>query len=268
MQIKKNGLDSWRVTLPETGINVMTPLVDPKKEQGEPVLPETGLLFLTPGEAVHAGRLACAQNARQYFFYNSKLFVVPEQKESPSFFVAGPAVGAPMAVMALEKLAVLGAKNIIIYGWCGSLGNSLRTGDILLPTWALSEEGTSKHYPVAGGAESSQRIRADLDTVFSRSDIKTLHGPIWTTDAPYRETQYKIRKYSELGILGVDMEFSALCTVAAFRGVDLAAALLVSDELWGDTWKPGYKDKLFKKKNRTTVHMLFEYFQTVLPASK
>lgn len=246
----------------------MTPLVHPKRERGEPFLPETGLLFLTPGEAGHAGRLAISRNARQYFFYNSKLFVIPAQKDFLSFFVAGPAVGAPMAVMALEKLAALGAQNIIVYGWCGSLSNSLRTGDILLPTWALSEEGTSAHYPAVNRAESSEQLRVALDTIFNKNDIKTFQAPVWTTDAPYRETRDKVLKYSAQGILGVDMEFSALCTVAAFRGVDLAAALLVSDELWSDTWSRGYTGKLFKKKNRETIHMLFDCFQAALTAEK
>ena len=35
--------------------------------------------------------------------------------------VVGPMLGAPYAVMILEKLIVLGAKRILFFGWCGSI---------------------------------------------------------------------------------------------------------------------------------------------------
>ena len=35
--------------------------------------------------------------------------------------LVGPMLGAPYAVMILEKLIVLGAKRILFFGWCGSI---------------------------------------------------------------------------------------------------------------------------------------------------
>ena len=81
-------------------------------------------------------------------------------------------------------------------------------------------------------------------------------GKVWTTDAPYRETRTKVADYARQGIYGVDMEFSALCTVAAFRGVELAAAMLVSDEVWKQPWQPQFSRKEFKRKSRKLLTLL------------
>lgn len=200
-------------------------------------------------------QLASDLNGQQHFLYNSKLFQVEGEKEN-SFFMAGPAVGAPMAVLSLEKLVALGAKRIVTYGWCGSLSNKLKVGDILLPTWAMSEEGTSSHYPVEGRPESSKPMRKFLLTALQGEDRKVVEAPIWTTDAPYRETRNKVDKYGSQGVMGVDMEFAALCTVAAFRKVEMVAVMLVSDELWHEKWQPGFHNKSFTKDSRNLVQFL------------
>jgi purine-nucleoside phosphorylase len=65
-------------------------------------------------------------------------------------------------------------------------------------------------------------------------------GPIWTTDAPFRETPQKIRQFQVAGVHAVDMEMAALFAVAHYRGCEVAALLLVSDECYHATWKPGF----------------------------
>jgi hypothetical protein len=42
------------------------------------------------------------------------------------------------------------------------------------------------------------------------------------------------------------MEFSALLQVAAFRQVELAAVMVVSDLLGGEVWRPGFRSRPFK----------------------
>ena len=77
---------------------------------------------------------------------------------------------------------------------------------------------------------------------------RRLHrGPVWTTDAPFRETPAKVSDYQRRGALAVEMECSALFTVAAFRAVSAAALLVVSDELSSLTWRPGFRDPRFTR---------------------
>jgi uridine phosphorylase len=227
-------------------------VINPERGRGEPVLPEIGILAVNPAEAPVLAAYAKATQMQRSFLFHSNLYY------SEKLFLAGPAVGAPVAVMCLEKLIALGAKKIILYGWCGSLQKELRAMDVLLPTEALSEEGTSCHYQEQSQDQDGQQERiltspalhTHLGSILTTADFSYQAGKIWTTDAPYRETRSKIVNYAGQGIYGVDMEFSALCAVATFRGVELAAAMLVSDEVWQHPWQPQFSRKEFKRKSR------------------
>ncbi len=233
-------------------------IINPGKDKNEPELPATGLLLINPVEADTGMRLAKSRNGQRHFLFNSQLAIAPEPNP---VFIAGPAVGAPMAVLTLEKLIALGARHIIIYGWCGSLSSTMKTGDVLLPTWAVSDEGTSAHYPVDSRPESHTPTRKFLAEGLTDQGLRVQTGPIWTTDAPYRESVEQVTELGEQGILGVDMEYAALVAVAAFRKVELTAVMLVSDELWSEKWKPGFRTKEFKKTSREILSYLIGFCQ-------
>lgn len=233
-------------------------LINPRREKGEREIPGVGILCINPGDALFMTKRAEELGGKRHFLFNSKLVVVPPEGHHKGFFIAGPTVGAPMAAMTLEKLVALGTKKIVVCGWCGSLSPEILTGEVLLPTWGLSEEGTSPHYPLEGKPESSEKLRNNLRTIFHNNNIPCHEGPIWTTDAVYRETKGKIAEYSKKSIQGVDMEFSALVSVASYRGIELAAAMLVSDQLWGDEWQPGFAGKKFRAISRRFLTVVFE----------
>ncbi len=224
-------------------------VVQPCRSKNEPQLPAWGILLVNPSEACQAARISGQEGWTRHFLFHSNLHLA----QSPPMFWAGPAVGAPMAVICLEKLIALGANRIIVCGWCGSLSPDLGVGELVLPTWAISEEGTSGHYPVAGRSESSPRLRKGLKDFFLGAGKELKEGPIWTTDALYRETREKVVRYGQKGVLAVDMECSALMQVAAFRQVELAAVMMVSDLLWQDPWLPAFQSKEFRTRSRGLV---------------
>ena len=241
-------------------------IIDPGREKSEPVLPAAGVFLINPAEADAGLRLAESRKGRPHFLFNSRLVLVPGSPTAGSFFMAGPAVGAPMAVLTLEKLVALGARQVLVYGWCGSLSDRLLTGNILLPTWAVSDEGTSAHYPVNSRPESHTPTRQTLSEGIAAQGLTALSGPVWTTDAPYRESVVQVNQLREQNILGVDMEYAALIAVAAFRKVELTAVLLVSDELWSGKWNPGFRSKNFKNKSRDILHFLVDFCSTLSAA--
>jgi uridine phosphorylase len=224
-------------------------VVHPSRGKNEPQLPACGILLLNPSEARQATQISGQEGWTRHFLFHSNLYLA----QSPTMFWAGPAVGAPMAVICLEKLIALGAKRIIVCGWCGSLSPDLGVGELVLPTWGLSEEGTSCHYPTAGRSESSPRLRKSLKDFFADTGRELREGPVWSTDALYRETREKVVRYGQDGILAVDMECSALLQVAAFRRVELAAVLMVSDLLWQNPWQPAFQSKEFRKRSHGLV---------------
>jgi purine-nucleoside phosphorylase len=83
-------------------------------------------------------------------------------------------------------------------------------------------------------------------------------GAVWTTDAIYRETREEVAAHQQNGILAVEMEFSALVSVARFRGVDLAGLLVVSDELSSLSWHPGFKQQQFIRSRQSVCRVVKE----------
>ena len=227
-------------------------VITPRREKGDPQLPSTGILSLNPSDCSTMHALAKEHGLRRHFLFNAQLYA------DDRVFLAGPALGAPMAVICLEKLIALGADRIIVYGWCGSLVARLHIGDLFLPTSGRSEEGTSCHYPTCDPWDCS--LHTLLASLLQQSGFNSSTGGIWTTDALYRETWDKVEQYGNSGFMAVDMDCTALHSVASFSGVGLGAVLLVSDELFRGQWRSDYSRPQFRARSRQLLTLLFSLF--------
>ncbi len=166
----------------------------------------------------------------------------------PGICLAGPMVGAPYAVMVAETLIAWGARRLVFLGWCGAVTDSVAIGDLVLPTSAFIDEGTSRHYSAAAITAAASPVLAQrISAGCAAEGIGAHAGPVWTTDAPFRETPEKLLAFRNRGALAVEMEASALFSVAGFRGVEAAALLVVSDDLSSLTWRPGFRDPGFTR---------------------
>ena len=233
-------------------------IIQPRKGKGDPHLPPDVLMVMIPAElrflAQKAGATQTAfSNMRLYDLYRS------QGENEASVTLAGPFIGAPHAVMGTEKLIAMGAQRILVLGWCGSLQPFLKIGDLVVPTHAVSEEGTSQHYPTASkNPPSDAALNRILETALKEKKTPFTKGPIWTTDAIYRETPEKVKAYQQQNILAVEMEISALLAVSSFRSVQMAAILVVSDELFELRWNPGFSNSRLKKSSRAAAELLLE----------
>jgi uridine phosphorylase len=155
--------------------------------------------------------------------------------------IDGP--GAPFAAIVVEELAALGVKQFLIVGLAGSLQAGLRVGSLVVCGKALRDEGTSHHY-VKGSAfaHPSPGLVAKLKGTLKRNRVSFAEGPTWTTDAPYRETIAELRRYRRSGILTVEMEASAVFTVAQHLEGGAAALFVISDHLDERVWEPRFHD--------------------------
>ncbi len=155
--------------------------------------------------------------------------------------VQGP--GAPFASMVVEELAGLGARSFLLVGLAGSLQLEIRVGSMVVCTKALRDEGTSYHYArPAAFAVPDRELTASLGRSLRLHGVPFVRGPSWTTDAPYRETVPEIRRYRRTGIVTVEMEASAVFTVARALGRKAAALFVVSDHLDERGWEPRFSD--------------------------
>ncbi len=133
--------------------------------------------------------------------------------------------GAPQAVDTVETLAALGVKNIIAVGMCGAFTDNVNVGEIIAPKKAFVEEGTSLHYYEA--IEAAFPNTGLLDAAVSLLNVHTY--PVVSTDAVYRQTFRKEQIWREKGAVGVDMETSAVFSVAQYLGLNSVALLMISD---------------------------------------
>ncbi|HIP83323.1 MAG TPA: uridine phosphorylase [Desulfocapsa sulfexigens] len=227
-------------------------IIHPSRAAREKAIPSCGILFVNPTEARVALQTLVDRGGEQRFLFHSGLVVSPDN----DFFVAGPALGAPMAAMVLEKLIVLGAEKVVMTGWCGAVSSDLRVGDTIFGGVGYSGEGTSQYYTGDDVSEPSSRLLASLKAALGMGVTKVF----WSTDAPYRESRKMLQALAErYKVSAVDMEYSALCAVAAFRKIDFAAVFLVSDELWKDEWRPGFTGKVFKRKSKAQIKQLMQH---------
>ena len=152
-------------------------------------------------------------------------------------------IGAPLAVLSLERLIASGAKEIIMLGFCGSLNPDIQIMEVASIQKAISEEGTSKHYfPRKSIFNPSPTLKKRIENTLSSMKLPFLKGTIVSTDAPYRETKSWLAEKQKKGVDFVDMETSAVLALAQFHNVQSAALMIVSDELSPDGWKIGFKN--------------------------
>jgi purine-nucleoside phosphorylase len=66
------------------------------------------------------------------------------------------------------------------------------------------------------------------------------------------------RSLARDGVVAVEMEVAALYAVGRYRGVRVASLLVVSDELSGLKWKPGFRHAAFLRARRTALRVLVD----------
>ncbi len=239
----------------------MTPydaIINPIRGKSSPDLPDCAIMVATAKDLYGIMGLAGLEKRRAKKLVMSKLYLVNDA--SRPYALAGPLMGAPYAVTLLETLIAWGVRKVIFLGICGAISPHVKTGDIVLPSSAVIDEGTSCHYGMETGAAvfPSGKIVEKIKNTLKETTLTFHEGPVWTTDAVFRETKEKVVFHQEKGVLGVEMEVSALFSVGAFRSIDVSAILVVSDELSSLEWKPGFRDSRFINSSKAVQELMID----------
>ena len=213
-------------------------IVIPVKGKNSPNLGPVAVMVSSQTDLSLFCSLAGLDEKKQKDLFVSRLYV--GDTAEAGFSVVGPFVGAPYATMLLETLIAWDVKKIIFFGLCGAISHDVKIGDIIIPTGAIIDEGTSKHYHQGDDAISqpSSYILKNTKEALKKTGLAFHEGLVWSTDAIYRETCEKVKCYQEKDVLAVEMELSALFTVGKFRDVQVGGILVVSDELSTFKWQP------------------------------
>jgi DeoD family purine-nucleoside phosphorylase len=150
--------------------------------------------------------------------------------------VQATGMGCPSAAIVMEELVQLGVKRFVRVGTCGGLQHDLQLGDLIVAVSAVPADGTARHY--VGGEPHTPT--ADWELVHAavhaakELDQPVRVGAIASSDTFYDPDPGRHKRWSERGVLGVEMEAAVLFTIGALRGVHAGCLLTVSDIVVGE----------------------------------
>jgi DeoD family purine-nucleoside phosphorylase len=174
--------------------------------------------------------------------------------EGRSVSVQATGMGCPTAAIVMEELVQLGVKRFLRVGTCGGLQPDLQLGDLIVAVTAVPADGTARHY-VGGEAHCPT---ADWELVHGAVHAaKELGQPlrvgaVASSDTFYDPDQSRHARWSERGVLGVEMEAAVLFTIGALRRVQAGALLTVSDIVIGGEFTRVSDEELQAAVDRTT----------------
>ena len=144
---------------------------------------------------------------------------------------------APGAAGTIEELRAMGCQKFVICGGAGALVKGSKVGEIIIPTSAVRDEGTSYHYIEASREIACHEVAMETAvSALTEMGVPFVLGKTWTTDAMYRETPDMIALRRNEGCITVEMETSAFFAVSKFYSIPLVQLLYAGDDVSGSTW--------------------------------
>src|SRR3954462_12556719 len=145
--------------------------------------------------------------------------------------VQGTGMGCPGATIVFEELIQLGCTKLMRVGTCGGLQGHHALGDLIVALTAVPADQTAMH--LVNGEPHCPTASWQLihGAVHAAKEMgQSMHvGPIVSSELFYNPSEGQYERWSQRGVLAVEMEAAALFTVAAIRGVESACFLTVSD---------------------------------------
>ncbi len=199
-------------------------------------------LVLLPGDPDRSKKIA------EQFFDNPE--EIAKKREYWSFkgtwndvpiAVCSTGIGCPSAAIALEELVNVGCKTFIRVGTSGAISHNVVSGDIVIFSGSVRDEGTSRQYvPIEFPAV------AHPDTVIALTKAAEKRGATYhvgighSKDAFYSEhpdyvadpdsMRKKWAAMKDANVLATEMEAAALFVIGHLRGVKVGAACVVIGE--------------------------------------
>ena len=210
-----------------------------------------------------------AQN-REYNVYTGTLL-------GEAVSVCSTGIGGPSAAIAMEELAALGAHTFIRVGTCGGIHLDVRSGDIVVATGAVRQEGTSREYaPIEFPAVPDLTVTNALVQAATAMGKTCRAGVVQSKDSFYGqhspgrmpvsgELLAKWEAWKRLGVKASEMESAALFTVAAARGVRCGSCFHV---IWNQEREAAGLDQTMSKDTTAAVRVGVEALKRVIAADR
>jgi uridine phosphorylase len=145
--------------------------------------------------------------------------------------VVSHGVGAPGAAVCFEELIMGGAKMLIRVGTAGSYQEDVTPGSLVISTAAVRCDGLTSQLVPAGFPAVADRglVDALVSSAAGREHgLSVKEGITVTLDAFYSGVlEFPHQLYKKAGVVGAEMENSALFVIGALKGVRAGAILAI-----------------------------------------
>jgi purine-nucleoside phosphorylase len=193
-------------------------------------------IVLLPGDPLRAKHIAenlfegavCVNSVRNMLGFTGTVRGRPVS-------VQGTGMGVPsISIYATELIRDYGVRTLIRIGTCGALQPGMGLGDVVLAQAACTDSKVNQLR--FGGRDFAPcadfgLLRGAWDAARARGmNVRT--GAVYTTDVFYQDEPAAWDLWRDHGVLAVEMESTALYTIAAAHGVRALSILTVSDHLF------------------------------------
>ncbi|WP_378956072.1 purine-nucleoside phosphorylase [Pelosinus sp. sgz500959] len=148
--------------------------------------------------------------------------------------VQASGMGVPsISIYAHELITSYNVKNIIRIGTCGSLQENVKIKDVIMAMSASHDSNINlqRFEGMTYAPTASFQLLEKAYHTAQKLGIEVKVGNIFTTDTFYHDNPTDWKRWSDFGVLAVEMETVGLYTLAAKHGINALTILTVSDSL-------------------------------------
>lgn len=196
---------------------------------------EIGKYCILPGDPGRCEKIATILENPSHLIQNREYNVWNGTVLGELVTVCSTGIGGPSTAIAVEELVACGAEVLIRVGTCGGIALPVKSGDVVIASGAVRQDGTSHEYaPPEFPAVPTPRVMLALMRAAEALGYPSHAGVVQSKDSFYGQHSpsrmpisaallEKWEAWKRLGVLASEMEASTLFTVGAALGVSTGA---------------------------------------------
>lgn len=207
--------------------------------------------LLLPGDPGRVEKIAASWNKKKNLAYHREFHSMTGNYNGAPISCLSTGIGAPSEAIAVEEAARIGVNTFIRVGSTGALQKGINPGDLVITVAGYKVEGTSKSYvSTEYPAYANYEVILALIEACEKLRFKYHLGVTASTDAFYvGEGRHGFKGYTQsylkdiipdlvkANVVNIEMEASALLTIAGLYGLRAGAICTVFDNLQTNEWK-------------------------------
>ncbi|HZG15323.1 MAG TPA: purine-nucleoside phosphorylase [Candidatus Bathyarchaeia archaeon] len=149
--------------------------------------------------------------------------------------VQGTGMGIPsISIYVNELIREYGVKNLVRVGSCGAIQKDIKVRDVILAMTSSTDSNVNRlafpgfDYAPCANFELLQKAYQ----VGKEKGLEIRVGNVLSADVFYRDSMDMVKRLGDHGVLAVEMETTALYTLAAKYNVNALSILTVSDHIF------------------------------------